>query len=245
MDDALMQTSNSARTVDGSRGVDWWTESWALFMKNAGMWLVFGVIFLVILIVLGFVPLLGGLASAVLTQVIVGGWMLSARKLESGGNLEPADLFLGFKHQLNPLLVVGALALAATLVIVTVGAVLGAGSVVGMIAGGGTSSAGGVLAGLAGLMLAAIVMVVLGFVAAIALWFAPALVVFGNVAPIEALKESWSASMKNIVPFLIYGALWIVAAVVASIPLMLGWFVLMPLTLLSMYRAYVDIFETR
>jgi uncharacterized membrane protein len=85
----------------------------------------------------------------------------------------------------------------------------------------------------------------LGFVAAIALWFAPALVVFDDVAPIEALKESWSASMRNIVPFLIYGVLWIIAAVVASIPLMLGWFVLMPLTLLSMYRAYVDIFESR
>jgi hypothetical protein len=26
---------------------------------------------------------------------------------------------------------------------------------------------------------------------------------------------------------------------------MLGWLVLMPLTLLGMYRAYVDIFETR
>jgi hypothetical protein len=199
----------------------------------------------VLMVLLGFIPILGALASAVLTQVIVGGWMLGARKLESEGTLEPADLFSGFKDRLNPLLAVGGLALAATIVIVAVGAIFGAGGVVGMIAGGGSGHMGGLMAGLAGLMLAATVMMVLAFIAAMALWFAPALVVFSDVAPLDALKDSWSASLKNIVPFLVYGILWIVAAVVASIPLMLGWFVLMPLTMLSMYRAYVDIFETR
>jgi uncharacterized membrane protein len=245
MDDALIPARSAPRTVDGNRGLDWWTEGWALFMKNPGMWLVFGVIFLVLMVLLGFIPILGALASAVLTQVIVGGWMLGARKLESEGTLEPADLFSGFKDRLNPLLAVGGLALAATIVIVAVGAIFGAGGVVGMIAGGGSGHMGGMMAGLAGLMLAAAVMMVLAFVAAMALWFAPALVVFSDVAPLDALKDSWSASLKNIVPFLVYGLLWIVAAVVASIPLMLGWFVLMPLTMLSMYRAYVDIFETR
>jgi hypothetical protein len=244
MEDALMRTRGSPRAVDGSRGVDWWSEAWSLFMKNPGMWVVFGVIFLVMMVMLGFIPVLGGLASAVLTQVIVGGWMLSARKLESGGNLDPADLFSGFKDRLNPLLAVGGLALAATIVIVGAGAIFGAGGVAGLIAAGGRGSAGGMMAGLAGLLIAVVVMTVLGFVAAIALWFAPALVVFDDVAPLEALKQSWSASMRNMVPFLVYGVLWIIAAVVASIPLMLGWFVLMPLTLLSMYRAYVDIFET-
>jgi hypothetical protein len=245
MDDALIPARSAPRTVDGNRGLDWWTEGWALFMKNPGMWLVFGVIFLVLMVLLGFIPILGALASAVLTQVIVGGWMLGARKLESEGTLEPADLFSGFKDRLNPLLAVGGLALGVTIVIVAVGAIFGAGGVVGMIAGGGSGHMGGMMAGLAGLMLAAAVMMVLAFVAAMALWFAPALVVFSDVAPLDALKDSWSASLKNIVPFLVYGLLWIVAAVVASIPLMLGWFVLMPLTMLSMYRAYVDIFETR
>jgi uncharacterized membrane protein len=245
MDDALMQARSAPRTVDGSRGLDWWTESWALFMKNPGMWLVFGVLFLVMMTVLGFIPVLGFMASSVLTQVIVGGWMLAARKLESGGTLEPADLFSGFKQRLNPLLALGGLALAATVVIVAAGAIFGAGGALGMIAGAGRGNMGGMMAGLAGLMLAVAVMLVLGFVAAMIFWFAPALVVFGNVAPLEALKDSWSASLKNIVPSLVYGLLWIVAAVVASIPLMLGWLVLMPLTLLGMYRAYVDIFETR
>jgi hypothetical protein len=245
MDDALMPARSAPRAVDGSRGLDWWTEGWALFMKNPGMWLVFGVIFLVMMVMLGFIPVLGFMASAVLTQVVVGGWMLAARKLEAGGTLEPADLFSGFRDRLNPLLAVGGLALAATVVIVAVGAIFGLGGLVGLMAGGGHGNMGGMMAGLAGLMFAAMVMTVLGFIAAMAFWFAPALVAFSDVPPVEALKDSWSASLKNIVPFLVYGVLWMVAAVVASIPLMLGWFVLMPLTLLSMYRAYVDIFEMR
>jgi uncharacterized membrane protein len=76
-----------------------------------------------------------------------------------------------------------------------------------------------------------------------AIWFAPALVVLRNVAPVDAIKASWAASLRNIGPFLVYGVIWIVAAMVASIPFALGWLVLMPLTALGMYVGYKDIFE--
>src|SRR5438105_1900574 len=116
MEDSVMAAAPARPSVESGRGAAWWTESWDLFMKNPGMWLVFGVIFFVGSVVLGWIPVLGGLVLAVVTQVIVGGWMLSARKLDSGGTLEVADLFSGFKDKLNPLLVLGALALGATII---------------------------------------------------------------------------------------------------------------------------------
>jgi uncharacterized membrane protein len=83
---------------------------------------------------------------------------------------------------------------------------------------------------------------VLGAIVTMALWFAPALVALRQVAPVEALKLSVAATLKNVVPFLVFGVIYIVAAVVASIPLGLGWIVLVPVSLLTAYVSYGDVF---
>jgi uncharacterized membrane protein len=87
-----------------------------------------------------------------------------------------------------------------------------------------------------------LVALVLGFVVAMALWFAPGLIVFRNMAPVDALKASVSASLGNVVPFLIYGVIYLIAAFVASIPLGLGWVVLVPVLMLTAYSSYKDVF---
>jgi uncharacterized membrane protein len=244
MEDSVTVSGPGFRSVDAGRGTAWWSESWAMFMKNPAMWLVFSVITCVGFAVLGMIPLLGGLVAALGAPVIAAGWMLSARKLEGGGSLEVGDLFAGFdKDRLNPLIVLGALALAANAVVLLVMAVIGGGAVMGMVAGGMHRSVGGVMTGLGMGLLAVLVSLVLGFVIGMALWFASPLVVFRNVPPVDAMKASWSASMANIGPFLIYGLIWIVAAVIASIPIFLGWILLVPLTALGMYCSYQDIFE--
>jgi len=79
---------------------------------------------------------------------------------------------------------------------------------------------------------------------AMVIWFATALVVFRNVAPVEALKASFAASLKNAVPFLAYGVLYLVAAIVASIPFGLGWILLVPVLMLTMYVSYKDVFAS-
>jgi hypothetical protein len=199
-------------------------------------------ILIVIFIVLGFVPLLGGLAISLLVPVFVGGWMLAAHKLDAGGIVEVGDLFGGFREKLAPLLVLGALMLAASLVIGLLAVMLGAGAMVGMMAGGAYQSGGSMMAGLGVGMLGLLAALVLSLVVAMAVWFAPALVVLRNVAPVEAMKASFAACLKNAVPLLVYGVLYLVAAIVASIPFGLGWIVLMPLLMLTLYVSYKDIF---
>jgi uncharacterized membrane protein len=75
-----------------------------------------------------------------------------------------------------------------------------------------------------------------------ALWFAPALVVFHELGAVEAMKQSFTGCLRNIVPFLVYGVILIVPAFIASIPLGLGWLVLGPVTAASIYTAYRDIY---
>ena len=57
------------------------------------------------------------------------------------------------------------------------------------------------------------------------------------------MKMSFSGSLQNVLPFLVYGLIGIVLAVVASIPLALGWLVVGPMSIASIYSSYCDIFE--
>lgn len=231
------------RQVESGRGSAWWSEAWALFNRQAGMWVACGVVFFVILVALHFVPMLGWLAGSLLTPVFIGGWMLAARKVDGGGALDLADLFDGFKGHFGALLTLGALVLVANLVIGAVVGALGFGAFMGAMAGGAMHSGMGMGASIGAGVLAALVGLVLFLAVAAALWFAPALVVLGQVAPVEALKASLRASLGNVVPFLIYGVIYLVAAILASVLLGLGWLVLGPMTLLSIYTSYKDIYE--
>jgi uncharacterized membrane protein len=75
-----------------------------------------------------------------------------------------------------------------------------------------------------------------------ALWFAPALVMLDQVSAGDAMKSSLAASVRNWLPFTVYGLLSLVLLVVAAIPLMLGYLILIPVMLGSMYASYRDIF---
>lgn len=232
------------RTVATDRGLGWWTDAWALFMRNPVMWVVLGLIFIVAMMAVGMVPLLGGVVIALVLPALAGGWMLAARKVQEGGALEVGDLFLGFQgERIGPLLVLGALLLAAMVVIGLVAGVLGAGAAFGVMMGGARHSAGGMMAGIGAGFAALAVGFLLGAIVTMAFWFAPALVVFRKTPPIDALQLSVNATLKNVVPFLLFSLIYIVASIVASIPFGLGWIVLAPVSLLTAFVSYRDVFE--
>ena len=49
-------------------------------------------------------------------------------------------------------------------------------------------------------------------------------------------------TLRNILPFLVYGIIAFVLLLLASIPLMLGLLVMMPVLIASIYTAYRDIY---
>ena len=245
MDGALTTGNdpNQPRAVDGGRGVAWWTDAWALFTRSAVIWVVLGLILFIILVVLAFIPIVGQLASALLLPVFAGSWMMAARKLEGGAALEVGDLFTAFKgDRLTPLVVVGALFTAMMVVVFGVMALLGFGGAMGMMAGGMMGSGKGMAAGLGVGLLGVLIGLALFTLVTMALWFAPPLVALRGMAPVDALRASFAACLKNIVPFLLWGLIYIVASIIASIPFGLGWLVLWPVLMLTMYVSYKDVF---
>jgi uncharacterized membrane protein len=91
-------------------------------------------------------------------------------------------------------------------------------------------------------LLAALVMLALSIPLVMAIWFAAPLVMLHDIKPVDALKASFLGCIKNVVPFLIYGVIAFLAAVIATLPLLLGWLVLGPVIMGSVYTGYRDIF---
>ena len=98
--------------------------------------------------------------------------------------------------------------------------------------------------------MASAVMILVGILVMLALlvplfaayWFAPALVMMHGMAPMEAMKESFYACSRNFVPFLVYGFVMTIGAVLAVLPFGLGFLVWVPVAIASTYVAYREIF---
>ena len=230
----------TGRTVDSSRGIEWIKQGWQLFVKNPGVWIALTLIFGIIAILLSMIPYLGPLAMSLLGPVFMGGIMLGCKSLAEGGELRIDHLFAGFKQNTGNLIVVGGLSLVATILIQIIGYVVGGGAVVTGASMGNLSGAG---MALGGMFFAALLVFVLSIPLFMAMWFAPALVVFRNVPPINALKASFSVCLKNIITVLVYVVITLVLSFIAVIPLGLGLLILVPVMMGSTYFAYVELFE--
>jgi hypothetical protein len=227
------------RSVEAGQGWAWIAGGFELFKKNPGIWIALVVLLFVITIVLSFIPFLGAIALYLLMPVFGGGMMLGCRSLAGGGPLEIGHLFAGFQNQTGSLVVIGAITIGAMIVIMLpVMALVGFGAFFGASAGG-AAGAGGI--GVT-FLLAFLIAFALSILVYMALWFAPSLVVFRGMAPVAAMKASFGACLKNIVPFLVYGIVVLVLGIVAAIPLMLGWLVLGPVVIASVFVAFQDIF---
>lgn len=232
------------RTVPLARGLDWITEGFALFRLNPLIWIVNFVIFLGLLMVLSLIPLLGAVASTLLQPVLVGGMLLGCRALERGQELRIEHLFDGFKQNLHPLLMVGLLSdLAYLLIGVLAWGLMMAAMGMGALASLAEQPALAMAGAMAGFLVYGLIGLALTMPVVMAVWFAPALVVFDHLSAVEAMKASFIACLRNMLPFLLYGIVALVLAMVAMIPAGLGLLVLGPVVVASVYAGYLDIFE--
>jgi uncharacterized membrane protein len=237
------------RQLPAGDGAAWWGESWRIFCAAPAAWLGILVVFVVVSIALVLVPIVGSLVHTVLTPVFAGGAMLGCHALARGEPLRIGHLFEGFQRgRFAPLCILGLIWLAilvliAIVMVATIFLTLGASGLAALMDFSGTSidyaalASAGMAVFIVGLVALAITVLV-----AMAYWFAPALVVLNGEPPVAALQKSFAASSRNIGAFLLYGLIYIGLAIVASIPVGLGWLVLGPMVAGSCYAGWRTIF---
>jgi uncharacterized membrane protein len=231
------------RGLTAGAGVDWIGEGWRLFAKAPLMWVISILVLVVLAVVVNIIPIIGGLAFQLLQPVFAAGFIVACRSIETGGEFELEHLFAGFKRNFANLLVVGLILVAGGIALLLVFAVFaGFGLVTAFMTGDANNMLPALMASGMSIALGALVMLVLTIPLLMAYWFAPALVMMHDMAPIEAMKASFRGCLRNIVPFILYFFVMILLCFVAMIPFGLGMLVWIPVAMASNYAGYRRIF---
>jgi hypothetical protein len=219
-------------------GWSWIKDGFDIFKKNIGLWIGMVVIYMVLMIVLSIIPFVNFLLGLI-APVFTGGFMVACQRADQQGGFEFGDMFAGFKNQTGPLFMLGLMYIGLVIAISAVmGALIYAFGIENLFADNPESMSGmGV-----GISVVALLTMALFIPLAMGMWFAPALIVFHNIGPWTAFKLSLQGCLKNMIPFLIYGAILLVFGILAALPVGLGYLILVPVIIGSIYAGYKDIF---
>jgi len=229
------------RVVPARQGWQWIVESFVLFRRQPLVWILLLAAMAVIWIASTLLQPIGPLAISLLSPIFLAGLMNACRVTDSGREPDISHLFSAFRSHAAPLVTIGGVYLVGNIIAV---------GIVFMIAGGDTISAllaknrteADVATALRGLSMGLAVGTAVFMPVVMAAWFAPLLVVFHDLTPLAAMKSSFLASWRNLMPFTVYGAAMLLLWILASIPLMLGFVVLLPVMACSVYTGYKDIY---
>lgn len=232
-----------ARKVNAANGWLWIKQGYWLFKKSPVLWVVLLTISVVGMIAIAAIPVVGDPLATLLFPILLAGFMLGCRALEQDEELELAHLFAGFQHNTQQLVALGGLNLVCQLLILGVMMLTGGATLVGILMAGHQVEDPSVLVqAMAGAGLALLLGISLFFVLLLAMQFAPMLVVFDQMSPLSAMRTSLRACLRNVLPLTMYGAMLLPFAILASVPMMLGWLILLPVLITSMYATYRDLF---
>lgn len=231
-------------TVSVSRpigaGWTWIKDAFALFKPSAFLWIGLFIVYMVIMIIAGFIPILGTLFTYLAGPLFIAGIAQCAYDQDTKGEFEIGTLFSGFSHQTSQLLIAG-LMVTGLMIVCFIPAILTAGA--GILMGGAQADSSQYEGMGAGMALGVLISVALIIPVTMSYFFAPALIKLNEVKPVEAFKLSFFACLKNILPYLWYGIIAAVLVIVGAIPLGLGLLVVLPVLMITMYTSYKDIFS--
>ena len=230
------------RGVPAENGWRWIADAWAFTSEQRLTFVGVFVLLVLLQIVLSIVPLFGQVAASVVFPALMGGFLLGCEAVRHGERLEVGHLFAGFQRDASKLLTIGALSLAFGIVMVVIMFLVVGSSFAPFLLGGGEPRPEQVLDMLPQMLLAVCVILALSLPVTMAMLFAPALVVFADFDVVPALKTSFLVCLKNIMPFLIWSIAILVLSILAAIPFLLGWLLLGPVMMVSLYLAYRDTF---
>lgn len=222
-------------------GAQWLGDAWNLFKDAPGVWIGMTIVFVLILMVLSFVPLVSIVVS-IIAPVFMGGFMIAAHEQQKGNGAEFSHLFAGFQKNTGQLFLIGLLYIAASIVAMIPGIVvmlLAGGMPLLMAAESGGASADllGATAVL-GILLGLLVVMALIVPVMMAYWFAPALVALNDMDAIPAMKLSFKSCLRNIMPFLIYGLVGLALMIPVVITFGLAYIAIGPVLIISYYTSY-------
>lgn len=230
------------RSVAIGHGLQWIVTGWRIFRASPLVWVTLTVSLILIWLVLLSIPKLGPLLFNLLFPVFFAGLMLGCRALEQGKKLDVSYLFAGFRENAAALVTVGGIYLVGMLLVLAV--VFSSSSDLPKLPAKPTPEDMAALQNALKKMTGPILSGMALYIPLLMLtWFAPLLIVFRKMNAIPALKTSFAACMQNLGAFTLYGCIILGLWIAATLPILIGLVIVLPVIFGSIYASYTDIFE--
>lgn len=228
--------------VDAKQGWLWIVHGFALFRRVPLGWIILCTTLLLIAATLSLIPMAGQFVFTLLSPVFLAGLMIGCRSLEQGGGLEFSHLFAGFRSNTASLITIGGIYLVGQVLILGVFMLVGGDVLMGLLLEGKRVDENELKSVSGDMLTASLVALTLSIPLMMAAWFAPLLVIFKDMPPLEAMRLSFVACLKNIIAFQLYAVILVVLTLIATMPYGLGLFILVPTLFTSIYVSFRDIF---
>ena len=191
---------------EGRRGVDWLRESYRMFSRHRLGWISMLAGYYIALLIVDVVPFVGVIVAPILKPVFAVGFLAAAWTQERGGKPAVRMLLRGFGANLRALLPLGIIFVSGISIAIAATALVDGGRLLEMLYGAGpaadadpTGAARSVQDTLAStrVQLAMLFGALCALPTLLALWWAPALVVFQDAPLFAALGASLRAALAN------------------------------------------------
>lgn len=202
-----------------ARGLVWLRQSWAMFTAARLPWLVLIALYYVVIVLANALPVIGQIAWPFAKPIFAVGLLAAAWTQERGGRPTPADLFRGFRSNVAALLPFGLVMIGGVLAAIALASIVDGGLLMQLVSAPDEGKVEEILRN-PRLQLGLAAGALVGLPVTLALWFAPALVVFQDAGPRAALGASLRASAANWRPIALYGIA--IFALGAMLPILAG-----------------------
>ncbi|HQR51562.1 MAG TPA: BPSS1780 family membrane protein, partial [Methylophilaceae bacterium] len=95
------------RQVNAGNGWNWIADGFGLFKQSPVIWIALFFVYLLLAMLLSFIPVVGPIILNLLAPVFMAGFMLGCKAIEDGEELEINHLFAGFSRNTSKLITVG------------------------------------------------------------------------------------------------------------------------------------------
>jgi len=92
------------------------------------------------------------------------------------------------------------------------------------------------------MLLSLLVVLTVQLLVTMALFYATPLVMLKGARPGEAIRASFNGCLANVLPLFVFSLIYLALAILASLPLLMGWIVLLPATVGMVYCSFKDLF---
>lgn len=234
---------------------DYLNKAFRLFGNDAGSYIGFTLVSLVIGFVIGLIPYLGTLAGLFVNPALNGGWFIFGQKHNTGQQRSFSNFFDGFKNPPWLQLVIGSfisslfVGIAVLLIILPAGAFIGMDYFMDLASLKNMRDPEEMTAILSGLFAGKILLVVLlavlvGCLIAVLYLFMPLFIIFRGMSFWEAMEASRKVVSKNYIQVLLFLIVLGILLVVGAMICLVGLLVAVPIYFLAVYSAFEDIMGT-